>query len=272
MNINIEELYAYVEDELDPDARKRVEQAVSANPELAEELAAMEASRLPYKVAFNRQKMPLVPEEISEKLSSWVAVAEAAPCELSVDSRAGKNKTHIALALACVILMTFGLGFWSASVSQTTLVQMQEREVQYQQEWVELVADYQSLYVRDTVVSISGGQDKAQILLEKIDKNKGLNSRVPVLATLGYEFKRAQELGHQGQPLVQLVYLKDKGPPLALCFMPSLGEDTPALFGRHGGLGTVSWRQDDQLFVIVAAERASALQQLQQLASKAWKS
>ncbi|MEM7257922.1 MAG: hypothetical protein AAF404_11095, partial [Pseudomonadota bacterium] len=82
------------------------------------------------------------------------------------------------------------------------------------------------------------------------------------------EFARAQELGFEGKTLVQVVYTKPGNSPLALCFMAANGEsDEAVLISSRHGLGTASWIQNNQRFVIVGNEPEETLKNLHRLAS-----
>jgi anti-sigma factor RsiW len=57
-------LLAYVDGQLTAERRAEIEAAAAASPELAERLAAMQASVLPYAAAFDRQVLPPMPEHL----------------------------------------------------------------------------------------------------------------------------------------------------------------------------------------------------------------
>jgi anti-sigma factor RsiW len=54
-------LLAYVDGRLTPERRAEVDAVAATSPELAERLAAMQASVLPYVAAFDRQALPPIP-------------------------------------------------------------------------------------------------------------------------------------------------------------------------------------------------------------------
>ena len=122
--------------------------------------------------------------------------------------------------------------------------------------WVQRVVDYQSLYTANTVTSkASMSEGEAIALIESMGIKKGTIDTLPSFDNAGYHFARAQQLGFNGQPLVQLVYTKPGEIPLAFCFMPVVRESSRELtLSRAHGLGVASWVGDEYHFVLVADE------------------
>ena len=135
--------------------------------------------------------------------------------------------------------------------------------------WVERVADYQSLYVPETVGD-AGGLEAGRRTLERIARETGLATGIPDLSAFGYAFARAQRLGYEGDPLVQLVYTAPGKLPLALCHMPRDGADAPLVTAERSGLATASWAAAGQRFVLVGEESPERLEGLQAAARTTW--
>jgi anti-sigma factor RsiW len=66
-------LMAYVDGELAPEACGKVEEYIRASTEAAELVARLQASRLDYKQAFATQKLPLVPDSLTQKIEAMVS-------------------------------------------------------------------------------------------------------------------------------------------------------------------------------------------------------
>ncbi|MGL4231396.1 MAG: anti-sigma factor, partial [Casimicrobium sp.] len=75
MNIDETTLRAYVDGELSPVERERVAAAIANNVALEEQVAALRASVLPYRAAFDAQPIPAMPEALQRQLASLSAVA-----------------------------------------------------------------------------------------------------------------------------------------------------------------------------------------------------
>ncbi|VVE09593.1 putative transmembrane anti-sigma factor [Pandoraea aquatica] len=70
MNEDDIRLLAYVDDALPPAQRAEVEAAIAASPELADAVASLRASRLPYRETFAAQVIPPVPQSLSAGLDA----------------------------------------------------------------------------------------------------------------------------------------------------------------------------------------------------------
>ncbi len=117
-----------------------------------------------------------------------------------------------------------------------------------QGDWVTAVANYQSLYVQDTLAIPTPDQDDANAMLATVSAALG-QDLAPLRALEGLEFKRAQVLGVAGQPLIQLAYVTEAGVPVAVCLTPDVQmAETPqndtlfgldAAYAAKGGLGVL---------------------------------
>jgi len=82
--------------------------------------------------------------------------------------------------------------------------------------------------------------------------------------------RRAQVLGFEGQPLIQLVYTDPSGKPFALCIMSDAeGGEGPAILA---GLATHTWKSKSHGFILVGGDQQSRVDDLaQHLRSGAFK-
>ena len=267
MTLSDEELVLYADGALSEERRQEIIQSAAHDPELAEILAALDASRLPYQAAFQQKSEPPVPEHIRNTVRQLInenAQTGAAP-EHSVAESANVSSSERRvwpswfLQAACLVL-SLGVGYIAGS---GLLSHDRSTATAGDLDWVQRVADYQSLYVPNTVRHIEVDQAASQKTLDTIAKSSGLTTAIPDLTASGYAFVRAQELGFEGEPLVQLVYHKEGRPPLALCYMAaSQSNNTPVHLQDFHGLSTASWTDDQQRYVIVAEESAETLTEL----------
>jgi anti-sigma factor RsiW len=187
------------------------------------------------------------------------------------------------LAQAACLLVCVGIGFAIGTVnrdSASTDLQSSDsaialdtpaKSTDEQRSWVERVADYQTLYVANTVKNTKPNLEATIQQLQSLEARSGVQTVLPDLSNEGYQFARVQELGFNGQTLVQLVYTKDGNTPLALCFMLANGDSDEELrLATRHGLGTASWINNNQRFVIVGNETTESLKNLYQLASSAF--
>ena len=255
MTIKLEELRAFVDGEIDTTRSAEIERLIASDPNLAEQAAAMEASQLPYRAAYMIDE-DKPPARLRDTIESWVVVSDAV--KHSEPTKPARPQWMFAAAMVAALgLGAIASAMIFATPSTSTLPQ-----------WAKRVAEYQSLYVRATVQSSADAAGHADELLAALTQRTGLETARPDLSAEGYTFVRAQELGFEGQPLVQLVYLGDGDVPLALCYMPGTVNGTTT--GVHAGLAVTSWSQDKQRFVIVADESPETMERLQQQASSTW--
>ena len=111
-------------------------------------------------------------------------------------------------------------------------------------DWKDVVANYQSLYVTETLSLSKISKDEQNASLERLSGKLGFD-----VATLpdidGLRFVRAQELGYKGRPLAQLTFLTTDQGPVALCIVETGEQTTDRLeFAELHGLDTYSWTQD----------------------------
>lgn len=144
---------------------------------------------------------------------------------------------------------------------------------------VKRIADYQSLYVENTVAGVTDVQINKAIDLvgsaswTKMRANKAKTDDkgqfgVPDFSAFGYQFVRAQELGFEGQPLIQLVYSKVGFSPLALCFMPDTHVQKRSInLSSHRELTVASWVKKYHHYILVAKEPDSVLTQMHDITS-----
>lgn len=275
------ELVMYAEGSLGEAREKMLLEAARHNKVLAANLEALDASQLPYRAAYDQQTLPKIPAALRSQIDDLTAVATSsqyasqlstAPLPGQIASSGLKNGTMnwmqgLATAACVGLCVVFGYWLGDADPSSTQLESASQAstnsEKDTQSAWVERVADYQSLYVANTVKDIVPNRENAEVLLESISERTGMRMEIPDLSESGYQFTRAQELGFMGEPLIQLVYRKPGSAPLALCFMPS-GESSDAELEveKYHGLGTANWIDSGQRFVLVGSEDDAELRKL----------
>lgn len=108
-------------------------------------------------------------------------------------------------------------------------------------DWRAVVANYQSLYVTETLTGPAETQSARDAKLLELSGVLGIDlTDLPDVDGLLY--RRAQQLGYQGHPLAQLTFLTAEGGPVALCI---LHQDAPGSAGIEAstldGMAAYSW-------------------------------
>lgn len=275
MKVSDADLIAYLDGALDEQQLSKLLQASEHDSDLAQTLAALDASRLPYEAAYAQQSLPELPAALNHRVAQLLEVAgsqETSRGPFSL-SRTGQGVAAAVLAISC-LATGYLLGNGQARVENTVSAELPRQtdaigeERDHHDALVRRVADYQSLYAAATVEGIDNGEADARIMMDRLRKTGWTNVGVPDLSDQGYEFVRAQQLGFNGRPLVQLVYKRPGSAPLALCYMPITAvADKPIRHEVIHGLGTLDWIADGQSFVLVADESEDRLRLMHEAAS-----
>ena len=217
--------------------------------------------------------------EVSPRLTQWLEsqLQIHAPKQRSwfdflvtySDSRRGSLRIAAAGALGGALLGGAGVAWLTRRPSPT-----QESIPR----WVDAIAQYQSLYVRETVTGgATQSTSQAQTIVRAFTQSVQLpDFMIPDLSSHGLSFQRAQRLNFESIPLLQIVYLPTNGSPLALCAMPAkllnlantfaIGQ--PKQTASHG-MSSSYWQQSGLAWVMVADWSPDKLQSLaSQLHSK----
>ena len=290
MNVDDTVLMAYVDDELSPQERQQIEDELRAHAELADKVALFRASRLRYREAFAVQKLPAVPASLIKRVDDLIraqseaamrgtaalpdtpAVAQDAdessandaaiehdaqlPPSAPVRSRLRIAPVWLAVAFVggafccgVVLRLAPGVGFnpgndGSATVASSTMGSLP---------WVQVAASYQQLYSRDTVAHMWPDVSDAQSTVDEIRTEDGIALRVPDLSKAGLRFISVQRLKFHGRPLVQIVYLPQKGEPVALCVIKENKADQSVASQRVDTMNVVTWRESNLGYALIGA-------------------
>ncbi|MCX4162450.1 MULTISPECIES: anti-sigma factor [Paraburkholderia] len=263
------QLLAYVNGELPAHERAEIEQALRSSPDVAEQVALLHASQLPYREAFARQKLPPVPAGLAQKIDDLARAAAqkdstpqsgandpvmpqvpgAAPAA-PVRSRlrfapAWLAVAFVAGAFVCGAVLRLGPGAAASLQSGSVGNEGSARS------WVVAAAGYQQLYSRDTLEYVDGNADLSKKTLDEIRSEDGLAVNIPDLRAAGLTFKRVQRLRFGDKALVQIVYLPQQGAPVALCVMKETKPDQAVAERRIDSMNVVTWRQAELGYALI---------------------
>jgi anti-sigma factor RsiW len=255
-------LRAYVDGELSPEERGRVEAAVSNSAGLRKQVEALQASCLPYRAAFDAFTLPPIPEALTQQLAALSAVAQSGPS--SVPTRPRRHWFLNAAGIGLGLAATF-----TAGVLLRPALLLNNDDDKVFGPWVHAIASYQALYVRETLernadsaenvarvlqsFQTQVGQERKAWASQAASVNSGANTSfgVPDLGSVGLAFKRAQLLGFGERPLIQMAYLPSQGKPAALCVLPIVGRAESTAQGRRiENLSIVTWQKQGFSYVL----------------------
>ncbi|MFM0739413.1 anti-sigma factor [Paraburkholderia xenovorans] len=284
MNIDDAILLAYVDGDLPGDECVKVEQAIHESAEVASRVSMLRASQLPYKDAFDQQSLPPVPESLTRSVEELIrqhaakaaaqhnaaSTASAASAAVSADDEPeaflGTNvhrlkprakallglswpKLAVAfvagafccgLALRLVPQLAGGNGTFSTASNDSGMTP-----------WIKAAAGYQQLYTRDTVALLQPDTNTTAATVADIHHVDDLAVQIPDLRSQGLTFKRVQRLRFHDKPLVQIVYLPEKGKPVALCVLKEAKADSAPSAGSVQGMNVVAWRRGQLGYALI---------------------
>ncbi|ALE58698.1 anti-sigma factor [Paraburkholderia sp. RL17-368-BIF-A] len=117
--------------------------------------------------------------------------------------------------------------------------------------WIKAAAGYQKLYTRDTVALLQPDMSTTATTVADIQQVDELPVRIPDLRSQGLTFKRVQRLRFHGKPLVQIVYLPEKGDPVALCVLKEPKADAAPSNAKVEGMKVVAWRRGEVGYALI---------------------
>lgn len=111
-------------------------------------------------------------------------------------------------------------------------------------DWRDVVANYQSLYVTETLSGVTEPRSVSEAKLKELSDRLGLDlTNLPEVDGLAY--RRAQQLGYKGTTLAQLTFLTHDGGPVALCLLRTDEPDSTAITAETlEGMAAFSWVDD----------------------------
>ena len=137
--------------------------------------------------------------------------------------------------------------------------------------WHDVVANYQSLYVTQTLELVNQSPQDNLAELDRLSETIGFDlTNLPQIEGLSY--KRSQELGFKGRPLAQLTFLTADGGPVALCIIRTGKTDTPEIKAEMlSGMSAYSWTDDGYGLLLIGPPGDPALENAAEIFRKSLK-
>ncbi|NRO98997.1 anti-sigma factor [Paraburkholderia sp. NMBU_R16] len=270
-------LIAYVDGSLNAEESARLDEMISASPELMKRVAYAQAARLPYREAFADQRLPPVPESLYRAVAAMAHPAHDSHsgADAAQDPpRGARASTMTAIGdmmrswltrsvyrlraftprLAFgVAVASFCMGAAAGLFAGSGL--FSEPSGRAAPAWIQAAADYQQLYARATLAQVRLDSSAAAQTIEAIRFEDGLALRVPDLRAVGMSLRQIQRLRFHGKPVAQLVYLPDTGQPVALCVIKQAGPDQSLKRQTVSGVEVATWRRDELAYALFATDR-----------------
>ncbi|KUP94872.1 anti-sigma factor family protein [Tritonibacter horizontis] len=220
-SISDEELTAYLDQEADAQLADRIDRALETDQELSRRLDSL--------------MLPM------DALREAFAIERLGPASLPVIERPTPGRTAMPLRLVASVVLAFGIG-----ISGGYLLQPQATAPG----WIDVVASYQSLYMTETVVQTTQDPEVAQGVLAQFQTRSGVELSAAT-SVEGLDFRRAQVLGFNNKPLMQMAYLGEDGTPFALCVIKTANADSAFSDRMAQGLAATSWVSDGVGYLVI---------------------
>jgi len=243
MSFSDSQLRAYIAGNLPPDHASALEEKIADNRELEARLLAFDREQsAPIRDAFMSVPSP-------DHIAGLAAALPAAKPRKMIPANFAKIGFAASTLIAAILL----------SVLMTNRPGTAKT-------WREQVAIYQALYVTDTLSHIAPDPTVLSQQLERSSTALGRSLDVDAVRNLdGLSLLRAQVLGFNDTPLVQMAYLSENGVPIALCAV-HIGSDAQAGVRAEvlSGLPSVSWSDGEFSYMIVGDIAPSRLERMAQ--------
>lgn len=139
--------------------------------------------------------------------------------------------------------------------------------LQSQQDWRSVVAQYQSLYIPETVAHLNIDPQQMRNDLSRASAAVKMPLSLEAIGAVdGLKLRRVQTLGFKGNPVVQIVYTDQRGVPIAFCL--TVGDDGSKGSATRTGLASYSWGTGTHQFMIIGAIDQQELDRLAAILEK----
>ncbi|MEH6457914.1 MAG: hypothetical protein V7749_16420 [Cocleimonas sp.] len=228
-------LLGYVDKQLSPEEITEVETLLDNDPKALVFVETLGASQLPFAESFE-----FLLEDQDSAVENTI-LENASSNRINSEPKRNSLQWSASIAASLMLGLVIGYGVFSSTTDSTQ-----------GNNWVTEVANYQLLYVRDTVTTAPTLSDSQHIALQtKLSKALNSDLHIPNLQQQKLTFKRGQILDIEGEPLIQLVYLPDDGLPIALCILRNGAVDSLPKSGESRGQTFIEWSKNGLSYVII---------------------
>lgn len=237
-----QDLQDYLAGQALPERAAAIEAAVAEDEVLEARLMALDPFAMPVREAF----ASIQPDDAKTPTQA-TAQAPSGP------ARAYKWPALVAAALLAGLCLGLFLPVRAPAP-------VQQAEASQAKAWHHEVAAYQALYVPQTVATLDPTPDR--IAAQFAQASRALGQALDPAdfdAIDGLTLKRAQVLGYEGAPLVQIVYAAQDDTPVALCLMGQSAGDRFPENATLKGLGAVHWASRTLDVLLIGGPDADAL-------------
>jgi len=257
--VSDEELTAFLDGELPQAARRALEARLAEDSSLADRLEALRRGGANLKAGFDAL-LAAAPEARLATIFADIGVqSRAVPTVSAPVRRQSRSVATVFLRLAAALVLfvagaaagVFGQRYWGAQAPEPV-------------NWRVAVADYLSLYTRESLSAIPNDPERLKEELASVSAPLGITLSPDEVALPDLDLKRAQLLRFRDKPLVQLAYLPADDGPVAFCIILNGAPDADPKFESREGQNIVFWSKGGRGFLIIGRTPRPELEALAQ--------
>ena len=235
-----DDLHAYVDGRLGPEAQTRVEARLAQNPEDA---AAAQAYRLQNR-ALRAAFAPVLEEPLPPELQAAVMTGAAPRPEAAPRRRLGWARLGWAAA-SVVLLLAGGAGGW--------LLHGWRAPGEAGGRFAEQALGAHRVFVSEVRHPVEVGAEQEAHLVAWLSKRLGTKLRAPDVRAAGFELVGGRLLAEGARPVAQLMYEDARGRRLTIYLRAIEGaEQTAFRFVEDNGVAAFYWIDEDYAYALVA--------------------
>lgn len=242
-----EMLSAYLDCELAPEDVAVVEEALARDPELAAELARLQAADALARAEFAEELNEPIPAALTQAIEgarvTW-------PANLGWRPRFAVGLSALAASVALII---GGAGGYYTRLQDPV-------QVVAARGWLDDIADYHRVYSGQKRHLVEVPASEADHIETWLTNTVGAEVRVPDLSAEGLTFQGGRLLVAVGKPVAQLMFTDASGGVVALCVIRSDSPQATQAQRSSQGFDMVSWGGTGANFVVVGDAGRSDLQ------------
>jgi len=241
-----DQLHAYVDDRLGPEARATIEALLAQHPDDA---AAVHAYRL-QNSALRAAFAPVIEEPLPPELHAAVMTGAAAPATAAPRPRLGWTGLGWArlgwVAASVALVLAGGAGGW-------LLHGWQGEAGEAGGAFAEQALGAHRVFVSEVRHPVEVGAEQEAHLVAWLSKRLGTKLRAPDVRAAGFELVGGRLLAEAARPVAQLMYEDARGRRLTIYLRAIEGaEQTAFRFVEENGVAAFYWIDADYAYALVA--------------------
>ena len=241
-SIDRDDLHAYVDGRLTPEAQTHVEARLAQHPEDAAAVHAYRLQNSELRASF----APVLDEPLPPELQAAVMAGTSARPKAAPNIRLGWARLGWAAAASVVLLLAGGVGGW-------LLHGWRGAPGEAGGSFAEQALGAHRVFVSEVRHPVEVGADQEAHLVGWLSKRLGTKLRAPALRAAGFELVGGRLLAEGARPAAQLMYEDAGGRRLTVYLRAIEGaEQTAFRFVEQNGVAAFYWIDRDFAYALVA--------------------